>query len=180
MDPLSVLASIVGLLAVSGKVSKGLGGVISSLKDAPNSVHIVLTEVNGFHAVISSIHKFVQSNVLVSSRRAALIDVDQLIVTLTESVLTFSEFDTVVTSLKAASTTQYGLRNRMRYAWKEDKIARLIGRVQQHKASLALILNIIQWYDVFLMYLLLMAANPRITPASQMWTLLGPKMSSAV
>jgi hypothetical protein len=62
-----------------------------------------------------------------------LIKVDQLIATLTEAVLTFSELEALVTPL--AARTKLSAIDRLKWSWKEEEASRLFDRLQRHKMS---------------------------------------------
>lgn len=143
MDPLSVMASVVGLLTAAGAVASILSTVKSSISDAPRLLDHVLREVKDVEIVLSAIHKFLIGISSAPIRRIALIQVDQLIATLTESVLTFSELEALVKPLEARSGNS--LWERVKWAWKEDTVSDILQRLQRHKSSLSLMLNIVQW-----------------------------------
>lgn len=70
--------------------------------------------------------------------------VEQVLVTLTGCVLTFSELEDILTELKIDGTMD--TLDRINWARKESKIAGIISRLQNHKASLNLMLTILQWF----------------------------------
>jgi Fungal N-terminal domain of STAND proteins len=145
MDPLSVMASVVGLLTAAGTVSSILSTFASSMKDVPRLIDHVLSEVKEVEIFLSAIQKFLLGIASAPRRRIALIQLDQLIVTLTEAVLTFSELEALVTPLAAKSKTSS--MERLKWAWKEDAVSNIMQRLQRHKSSLSLMLNIVQWFD---------------------------------
>jgi hypothetical protein len=143
MDPLSVMASVIGLMTAARSVSSVLLVVKSSMKDAPQMVNHILSEIKEVEISLSAIQKFLMGITSAPRRRIALIQLDQLIATLTEAVLTFSELEAIVTPL--ASKSNAPALERLRWALKEDKISSIMQRLQRHKSSLSLMLNIVQW-----------------------------------
>jgi hypothetical protein len=143
MDPLSVMASVVGLLTAAGNVSSILSAVKSSMKDTPQLVHYVLSEVKEVEISLSAIHRFLLGIASAPRRRTALIQVGELIATLTEAVLTFSELEALVAPL--AMQSKISTVQRLQWAWKEDVVSSIMQRLQRHKSSLSLMLNIVQW-----------------------------------
>jgi hypothetical protein len=143
MDPLSVMASVVGLLTAASNVSSILSAIKSSMKDTPQLVNHVLSEVKEVEISLSAVHKFLQGITSAPRRRIALIQLDQLIATLTEAVLTFSELEALVTPL--ATKSKVSIMERLKLAWKEDVVSSIMQRLQRHKSSLSLMLNILQW-----------------------------------
>jgi hypothetical protein len=72
----------------------------------------------------------------------SLIELEPVLITLTESILTFTELRRVLDSLPHALTSWA-----LRYEWirNQESIQKLIDRVQQQKGSLSLVLNVMQW-----------------------------------
>jgi hypothetical protein len=143
MDPLSVMASVVGLITAAGTISSTLSTVRSSLSDAPRLLDQVLSEVKEVEISLSAVHKFLLEISSAARRRIALIQLDHLIATLIEAVLTFSELEALVKPLAARS--DMSIVERFKWAWKEDSISNIMQRLQRHKSSLSLMLNIVQW-----------------------------------
>jgi hypothetical protein len=143
MDPLSVMASVVGLLTAAANVSSMLSAIKSSVKDAPQLLNYVLSEVKEVEISLSAIHKFLQGVASAPRQRIALIQLDQLIATLTEAVLTFSELEALVTPL--AMQSKVPTMERVKWALKEETVSSIMQRLQRHKSSLSLMLNIVQW-----------------------------------
>jgi hypothetical protein len=143
MDPLSVMASVVGLLTAASNVSSILTAIKSGTKEAPQLVNHVLSEVKEVEISLSAIHKFLQGITSAPRRRIALIQLDQLIATLTDAVLTFSELEALVTPLEMRS--KISTIERLKWVSKGDAISNIMQRLQRHKSSLSLMLNIVQW-----------------------------------
>jgi hypothetical protein len=150
MDPLGVLASVVGLLTAAGTVSSILNTIRSNINDAPRLVDKVLSEVNDVEVSLSAVHKFLLGMSSAPRRRIALIQLDQLIATLTSAVLTFSELEALVIPLAVRS--EMSIMERAKWAWKEDRVSSIVQRLQHHKSSLSLMLNIVQWYTLFVRF----------------------------
>jgi hypothetical protein len=144
MDPLSVIASVAGLLAAAGKVASILSKVKSSIGDASQFLDQLLSQINELESSLSAVSKFLARISSAPRRRISMIQVDQLVATLTEAVLTFSELEALLTPLGAWS--EISMLERMQWAWKEDTISRIMLRLDRHKSSLSLMLTIVQWY----------------------------------
>jgi hypothetical protein len=145
MDPLSVTASIVGILAAAAKVGELLQGTISSAKDAPRVLVSLASEVQQVRAALSSLQTLLADLSSTQSHRTALIQIDQLIVTLTDSVLTFSELETAIAPFVAPEGAKVPLRARLRWLWAEDSCNKIVDRLQRQKTTISLILNVLQW-----------------------------------
>jgi hypothetical protein len=147
MDPLSITAAVVGLLAAAGQVATVLSNIKASVSDAPNSIEQTLSHVKELQACFAAVHKFIVGTspaTLASQRRLSMIEVDQLVATLTESVLTFSELELLITPFE--TLPQASIRKRIKWAWTEDVVSSIVLRLDRHKSSLSLMLNIVQWY----------------------------------
>ncbi|KAL6705198.1 hypothetical protein ACN47E_007158 [Coniothyrium glycines] len=144
MDPLSVTASIVGILAAAGKIAELLHGTISTAKDAPRVVISLACEVQEVRTALSSLQILLADLSSSQTHRAALIQIDQLIVTLTDSVLTFSELETAIAPYIALQGAKVPLRARLKWVRAEDSCLKIVDRLQRHKATICLMLNILQ------------------------------------
>jgi hypothetical protein len=141
MDPLSVAASIVGILAAAGKVVEILGPVISILKEAQPSTRAICSEINNSIIILSALQKLFDDPDLIPRKRKDLIQLDQLIATFTDGVLLYSELEAHALQLGTATDT---LRSRIQWARKEKDFASLLSRMQYFKSSISAILNILQ------------------------------------
>ena len=143
MDPLSVSASIIGILGAAAKVSSVLITFVKNTKAAPKLAQTVLADVNGLSTVLSHLQTYLLGTVSPTRSRASLILVEQVLVTLAECVTTFSELEDVLGTTKhdAGMAT-----HRMEWATKESKVAEIQGRLQSNKSSLTLMLTILQWF----------------------------------
>lgn len=143
MDPLSVAASITGLLTAGAQVASLLQGFL----DAPNIAQTVVVEINYFIVVLSQLQPFVTGSSTAHQSRKSMIEVQQIQLILTGCVLTFSELQALVDGLSPASAGSIGIRGRVRWAWAESSIAQLLQRLRDHKSSLALILTVLTWCE---------------------------------
>ncbi|KAK5651443.1 hypothetical protein OQA88_12450 [Cercophora sp. LCS_1] len=146
-DPLSVAASIVGLLSATASVSKVLGPYISAARDTPQIAHHVNTEVQTTSIILSALQSLAQNMASVSVQRAALVEIDQVVAILTSGVIVFSDLEASVSTLPvpdSSSITRLALRSRFQWVRKEDEFAKLLSRLQSFKISLSALLNILQ------------------------------------
>lgn len=142
MDPLSVAASVVGLLSAAAKISSALVTFTKNAKAAPKQAQSVLIEVNDISGILHYVQSFLIGQVAASKSRASMLLVEQVLVTLTGCVITFSELEEILTDLKTDGS-MYTL-DRIKWARKESKIAGIISRLQNHKTSLNLMLSILE------------------------------------
>lgn len=143
MDPLSVVASVVGLLAAGRKVAS-LFTVITKCKDSPVLAQSITREVIDISAVLGRLQDFVGSRTTVAAERGNLIQLDQLLTTLTGCVTTYSDLQSILTTLNISE--DMGVFDRIKWMRQEGSLNTLVQRLQSHKLSLTLMLTILQWY----------------------------------
>lgn len=140
MDPLSITASITGIITAASQVSTLLGRI----RDTPISVAAILTEMEHVQLVFRALQRFIDHTSTVNRQRAALVQVEDVTVILTQTVLIFSKLQALIARLSADS--QHSNRfQRLRWSRIEPGINRLVNQLQRHKTSLSLLLQIIQW-----------------------------------
>ncbi len=145
MDPLSVAASVVGLLAAGGKVTTLLFTVITKCKDSPTLARSILFEVADISAALGHLQDFLGDRTKATSERGNLILLDQLLTTLTGCVTTYSDLQFILTGLNISEDV--GTFDRIKWMRQESRLNTLVQRLQSHKSSLTLMLTIIQWYN---------------------------------
>lgn len=143
MDPLSVTASVVGLLATTTKLVPQLYSLGTIIKDAPRLAQAAATELEAIAFVLTPLQTYIDGYAQASVARLSLITVEHITATLTGCVLTYSELDAVLKSMR--SNTKMTAWDRTKWYVKSDEVQPLITRLQGHKASFTLMLNIVQW-----------------------------------
>ncbi|KAM5349715.1 hypothetical protein ACJ41O_006220 [Fusarium nematophilum] len=136
-DPLSIAASVVGLLAAAGKVYGVLSNFVISTADAPSSAASALEAVEHMRLTLVSVQSLIESLDSLAPSRKALIQLDHLSIVITHSVLTISELESIV-------CLKDGLMNRLRWVWNEKKVLGLLPRMESQKSSLALMVAVLQ------------------------------------
>jgi len=153
---LETAAAIIGILAAAGKVAETLGPIVSAFKDVSKNIAAVLAEVNSSRIILSALHKYLDNLTSTPRTRRDLIQVDQLVATLTDGVLLFSELEAFVLQFVG---TSIGFQSRIQWAWNDEKFATLVSRMQNFKTSMTVMLNILQWQ--VLMSLAVLIANQK-------------------
>ena len=143
MEPISAAASIFGLLGAAAKVSESLIKFSKGIKVAPKLAQTVLQEVSEFTAILSQLERYLVGKKSRSRSYDNLLMVNQVVVTLTECVLIFSELEKVVESLRPAQP----MRPKILAQWiyNEDAIRKLLVRLQGSKLSLSLMMTTLTW-----------------------------------
>jgi hypothetical protein len=140
---MDVGSSIVGLLAAGAQLVPMFYNLASAIKDAPQHVQSAASEVKSITMVLTQLQKYIDGTAHVSTQRRSLIHVEHVTATLTECVMNYSEIDALLKTLHL----DQGLNAWDRAMWllKREDIERLVGRLQNHKSTLGLMLQIIQW-----------------------------------
>ncbi|KAH0538887.1 hypothetical protein FGG08_004543 [Glutinoglossum americanum] len=141
MDPLSVAASVVGLLIAAGKMAQSLKQ-LTSLADAPSSAKAVLTEMSDMAAALEHLQDYLNGTTSVPAGRGQFILLEHVVVTLTGCVTTYSELELIIDSVHV--DPEMGAFDRIKWAVKEKEILDIVRRIQNHKSSLTLMLTILQ------------------------------------
>ena len=142
--PLSIATGVVGLIQASYALTKLLANLIGSVKDAPAKAAIAITEISEMSAILEQIQSFFIRFETADKSRTALIQVDRLVNVVSGCVATFSEFEAALDKITASSMT---LVDRVKWVWDEEKVDDLVARLQRHKSSLSLLVNILTGYD---------------------------------
>ena len=145
MDPLTIAASTVGLLGAAAKVSTVLTAFVSGTRYAPTLAKVILQEVSDISVCLAQLQTFLSGSRVGSRSRTAMIMVEQVVVTLTACMITFSELEEVLGSLKLDDPQQ--LRNRVTWARRESVLTRLLDRLHSSRTSLNLMLTTLTWYE---------------------------------
>ncbi len=143
MDPLSVCMSIVGLLQAAAKISSTLGPLVSKAKNAPKEIKEIELTVDNIRSVLSQLQLMLLGRAMVKPERTSLILVDQIVITLSACVSTFSDLDLFVETL--SSDDFAGLMDRVRWASKASTIQEHMRKLEMHKSSLTLMMTILTW-----------------------------------
>ena len=143
MDPLSVSASIIGVLGAAAKVSSVLVTFVEKTKNAPDSVQELISEVNSLSAILTHLKVFLLGGANAARSRASLILVDQVFAALSECVVTFSKLEEVLGTFQ--NEAEWKVFNRVKWALEESSTFRILRRLRSNKMSLMLMLTILQW-----------------------------------
>lgn len=143
MDPLSVSMAIVGLLTAAQQISSAIGNLVSRGKSAPKEIQNVKSTVDTIRAVLLQLQLLLLGRTKVDRQRTSLILVEQVVITLSACVATFSELDVFVGALD--SDHKLGLMDRIRWATKTTTIQEHLQKLEMHKSSLTLMMTILTW-----------------------------------
>ncbi|KAK0617564.1 hypothetical protein B0T14DRAFT_272883 [Immersiella caudata] len=146
MDPLSIAASVAGLLAAGGKFM-ALLAQISRLSDAPPLCAAVITELTATASVLRQTQILLDDRLQCHAERKSLVLLEHVATALTGLVMAKDELETMLDDLGliySADSKVTGIFDRARWMRKESDIQKLVQRLQNHKSSLNLVLTVLQ------------------------------------
>ena len=147
-DPLSITAGVIGVITAAAQISSLLIKFTRSVKEAPQQARVIITEVSDTSGILSHLQSFLLGNEFLDRSRTSLLKVDQVVTIVSGCVLTFSELEKLLDEMKAENMA---VLDCMKWARKESAIMDLIQRLQNHKASLSLMLNILNGYVIYVL-----------------------------
>lgn len=146
MDPLSVAASIIGLLGAGAKISSVLFSTLGTVRDLANAQSLVqdlLSEIVGITTAIGHVQTYIDGRAQATSERSALVLLEHVLATLTGCVTTYSDLQAIVNDLNLGP--DMGTLDKIRWTRHESKVATIVERLRNHKTSLTLMLTVLQW-----------------------------------
>ncbi|EXL94505.1 hypothetical protein FOIG_12700 [Fusarium odoratissimum NRRL 54006] len=145
-DPLSVAASIAGLISITVEAVKFLSPYVSASKRTPHIAAHVYSEVQSTQVILIGLQNLTKNLGSIKAQHAALIGVNQVIAILTDGVLLYSELQNELRSLPGQEDIdeRLTLRGRLLWARKESTFVTLLQRLQSFKSSTSLVLMILQ------------------------------------
>lgn len=144
-DPLSVAASIVGILAASGKLYELIHTFVTTTKDAPQSLVTLDVETRQMRAVLSRLEILLHGLFSASLRRREMVQIDDLIATLTDTVNVYSELDALIVPYLVCEGEKLSFVACAKWTQVEAGCMKVVDRLQRHKASISLMLSIFLW-----------------------------------
>lgn len=150
-DPLSIAASIAGLISITVEAAKFLSPYVSAAKETPQVAAHVFSEIQSTQVILQGLQSLITNFASVKTQHATLIGVKQVVTILTDGVLLFSELQSELNSLppKDEADEKIPIRARLQWTRKEGSLNALIGRLQSFKNSMTLVLMILQRYAIW-------------------------------
>jgi len=140
-DPLPIIASVSGLIAISAKIASNAKQLYDSGKDAPNSIRRISEEMEQLHLIFGQVQMLLEGQKRPSRSRLTMLPLHHLMTILSSCVLAHSGLDKKLSEVASAS-----LGARARWAlWKEAEAGEILLELERHKSSLHMMLTIIQW-----------------------------------
>lgn len=140
MDPLSIASGVVGIVTAAAQITSLLIKFTRSTRNAPEQARQVMIEVSDISAIISQLQSYLIARKTVDSSRTSLLKADHLVGIISGCVMTFSELEKL---LDETRVNDMGVIDRVNWVRKETEILGVVQRLQDHKASLSCILNVL-------------------------------------
>ena len=144
MEPLSISMAVIGLLKTAHEVSSTIGKIVSSTKNGCKEIRDVKSTVDTLRSVLFQLQLLLLNHAKIDDRRGSMILVEEVVVTLSACVMTFSDLDSCVEGL--ASDERLGIHDIIRWISRADELKGYMRSLESHKISLALMVNILTWY----------------------------------
>lgn len=139
-EPLSIASGVIGVVTAAVEIISLLTKFTKTTIAAPQQAQVVLTEVSDIGGILSHLQSFLLGLGTPNGTRTSLLKVEKVLTIVSGCVLTFSELEKLLDELK---TEDLGVLDCLKWARKESAIVGLIQRLQNHKVSLSLVLNIL-------------------------------------
>lgn len=139
-DPLSIAAGVIGIITAATQISSLLIDFTRQTRDAPRQAAIVLTEVTDTSGVLLHLQSLLLGAEAGDQSQRCFLQIDHVVTIITGCVATFSELEELLDSLK---TDRMNVLDCFKWARKESALAAVIQRLQTHKASLSLMLHVL-------------------------------------
>ncbi|KAF8849434.1 hypothetical protein BDZ45DRAFT_752800 [Acephala macrosclerotiorum] len=148
MDPLSISASVAGLITITQAVAQGLTTYIIAVKGAPTEMQSLIEELKSLNAILNEIQRAFenkedgQSLAEAGALTKTLLACQQI---LSETLIKLEEFDMSRsgTSESSGISSKYKqLLKKMTHPFKRDEIQRLLVVVRDYKATLTLAMTL--------------------------------------
>jgi hypothetical protein len=140
MDPLSIGSAVVGLVAAASRMTPIIYHFITHAHDAPKSASQIIDEMNSVTVARERLQNYISGAMTSSVARRSLLSLQNIMATLTACVITYSDLERVVRNCMDGDEVK-----RLKWVVNESDIGELLQRVQSHKLSLVVMLNILQW-----------------------------------
>ena len=158
-EPLSIIASAMGLAATCAKISRISKQLYNSGKDAPASIRRISEEMDHLHLIFGQVQMLLEGHVQKkpSRTRLSMLPLHHLMTILSGCVLAYSSLDKKLSevgggggggggSVATTESSSVGKRARVKWAlWKEAEAGVILVELERHKSSLHMMLMIIQW-----------------------------------
>jgi hypothetical protein len=156
MDPLTIISSITGLVAVSAHLSLRVAGFVGDFRAAPSAIVDLSKELSALHGILGQLEGTLKlkfgsqlpfSPALALSLQEVLNNCDEVFQQLQHIMQKFEKHE-------KGETLAVVLRN-VRWVFTEKEVMKIRGSLERHKATLNVTLLLVVKYVVYLWTVLL-------------------------
>ena len=155
-EPLSIVASIAGLITISAQIVGMAKDLFDKVKDAPETVMRVREEVESMQPIFCQVHLLLNGTGAPPSHdNLTIISVHSLMATLTGCVIVYTRLEKKMNEVcgfndPVTASTAWGragvLADRVKWGlWRHEEVLGIIEDLQRQKLGLNLILTIVTW-----------------------------------
>ncbi|KAE9373078.1 hypothetical protein N431DRAFT_482208 [Stipitochalara longipes BDJ] len=141
MDPLSVSASVAGLLTAAQQIYSLVGNVVAGRRKGSKEISDIKSSLKTLQSILLQLQVLLLGQTAVDRKRASMILVDEIIATLAACVMTFSDIHGCLKSIE--TDDQLDLLDSIRWATKTKEMTGYLQALEAQKTSLSLIVNIL-------------------------------------
>jgi len=151
-DPVSITASIAGLITISAQVVGIAKELFDKVKDAPETMMRVREEVESMQPIFCQVHLLLNGSSSGLNRHLTMISIHNLMATLTRCVIVYTRLEKKVNDVCGFNdpTTSWRragvIADRVKWGlWRHEEVLVIIEDLQRQKLSLNLMLTILSW-----------------------------------
>ena len=141
MDPISLIASITGLLSVTAKVAALAREYIQKERNAPGSMSTVLQEMSDLRICLTHLQPFIQGTRTFPRPQRAAVFRDQLIVITSAFVFDLAKLEKIMDVFQ--TNQPLSVSSRVRWTQRESEVIKLLKRIRASRSSLNMIFSIL-------------------------------------
>lgn len=143
MDPLSIIAAVIGVLAAAAKITTTLTAFLDRERTAPKTARSIVAEVTDLSVCLAQLSPFLHDMEAAPRSRRVAISVESVVVISTSCVMNLSDLEKMLDPFKLDQPLSK--ITKLRWARQEQKINTLVSRIRESRHSLNLILTILTW-----------------------------------
>ena len=153
VDPLSIAASVAGLITISAQIVGMAKDLFGKVKDAPETMMRVREEVESMQPIFSQVQLLLNGGSQPNHGNLTMISIHNLMTTLTGCVIVYSRLEKKVNEVCGFSNPTTAsevwkmagvIADRVKWgSWRHEEVLCIIEDLQRQKLSLNLMLTII-------------------------------------
>jgi len=151
-DPLSIAASVTGLITISAQIVAIAKELFGKVKDAPETMMRVKEEVESMEPIFHQVQLLLNGSGSLNRGNLTMIPIQNFMATLTGCVIVYTRLEEKVNGVcgfsdHTSSWKRAGVVvDRVKWGlWRHEDVLVIIEELQRHKLSLNIMLTILSW-----------------------------------